>query len=332
MPELRQNPATKEWVIFAPERKRRPEDFREKFNLITQPSYKSECPFCLGNEHLTSEDLLYYQSKQKGQWEIRVVPNKYPALIPKGNFTRKNLSDFYRKMENALGSHEIIIETPIHNTILGLISDEHMKHILQLYKERYLSLCKAGYKLVTIFRNYGEAAGTSLEHPHSQIIATPIVPNSIRYPIEEAMRYYDDNGGCVYCDMINQELVAQERIVLQGRKFIVFEPFAARLPYETWIMPVSHAASFGSINSEEIDELAQFLNRILKIFYEKLNNPAYNYVIQSVPCNSEKNLFFHWSLVILPRLTKFAGFELGSGMKINHIFPEKCASILRDEI
>ncbi|NVM27561.1 MAG: galactose-1-phosphate uridylyltransferase [Candidatus Helarchaeota archaeon] len=330
MPELRQNPATKEWVIFAPQRKARPQDVISNPNIKNQPSHKADCPFCPGNEQHTPNEFLSYHSEQNDSWEIRVVPNKYPALIPEGNYTRKRLSDFYRKMENALGSHEIVIESPLHNQVLGLVSNAHMRKILLAYKERYLALCKADYKLVTIFRNYGEAAGTSLEHPHSQIIATPIVPNSIRYPLEEATRYYDDHGGCVYCDIINQELQSNEQIVLQGKKFIVFEPFAARLPYETWITPVTHSASFGSVNTEELDELARFLNRILKILHDKLNNPAYNYVIQSTPCNSERNLFYHWSLVILPRLEKFAGFELGSGMKINYMLPEECAAILRE--
>ncbi|NVM53015.1 MAG: galactose-1-phosphate uridylyltransferase [Candidatus Helarchaeota archaeon] len=330
MPELRQNPATKEWVIFAPQRKKRPDDFKCTLNIKDQPSYKSNCPFCPGNEHMTPGELLSFRSEQDDTWEIRAVPNKFPALIPDGSYTRKKLSDFYRKMGEAIGKHEIVIETPIHNTTIGLMPDKQVKKILIAYKERYLDLCKEGHKLVTIFRNFGEAAGTSLEHPHSQIIATPVVPNSIRYPIEEATRYYDDTGGCVYCDMINQELNAQERIVIQGKKFIVFEPFAARMAYETWIMPVSHAASFGSINSEELDELARLLNRFLKIFSDKLKNPAYNYMIQSIPCNSERNLFYHWSLVILPRLVKFAGFELGSGMHINNMLPEECAAILRE--
>lgn len=157
------------------------------------------------------------------------------------------------------------------------------------------------------------------------------MPNTVRYPIEKALNYYDDTGGCVYCDMINQELTIQDRIVQLGKKFIVFEPFAARLPYETWIMPVTHAASFGSITTEELTELSALLNHLLKVLYDKLDDPAYNYIIQSVPCNSERNLFYHWSLVILPRLTKFAGFELGSGMRINTMLPEDCAAILRTE-
>jgi len=331
VPELRQNPATKEWVIFAPQRKQRPHQFKPKEIQEKQPPYSADCPFCPGNEHHTPNELLIFYSKKTRQWELRVVPNKYPALIPTGSYTRKKLSDFYRKMENALGSHEVVIESPLHNQILGLVSDTQVRRILKAYKQRHLALCKEGYKLITIFRNYGEAAGTSIEHPHSQIIATPIVPNTIRYPIEEAMRYYDDTGGCVYCDIINQELMMQERLVIQGKKFIIFEPYASRLPYETWLMPVTHAASFSSINSEELNELASLLNRILRIMYDKLNNPAYNFIIQSIPCGSEKNLFFHWSLIILPRLARFAGFELGSGMRINYILPEECAAILRDE-
>jgi len=330
MPELRQNPVTKEWVIIAPARGQRPDEFKAEPNKDENPNYDPECPFCPGNEQETPGEILSFQSDKQDEWTVRVVPNKYPALTAEGNYTRKKLSDFYRKMQDAIGSHEIIIESPQHNAKLGLIADSHMKTILTAYKKRHLALCNSGYKLVTIFRNYGEAAGTSLRHPHSQIIATPVVPNSKRYPIEEAMRYYDDNGACVFCDMINQELISHERIVLLGKKFIIFEPFAARIPYETWIMPVSHAASFSFINPEELDELAHILNRFLQILYIKLNNPSYNYMIESIPCKSERNLFYHWSLVILPRLTKFAGFELGSGMHINNMFPEECAAILRD--
>jgi UDPglucose--hexose-1-phosphate uridylyltransferase len=331
MTELRQNPITKEWVIIAPTRGQRPNEFETELPEQTSPNYDPSCPFCRGNENMTPEEIWASYALPQKKWAVRVVPNKYPALTSRGNYTRKNISDFYRKMQDAIGSHEIVIESPQHNAKLGFIPDDQMKLILVAYKKRYLALCKSGYKLVTIFRNYGEAAGTSLKHPHSQILATPVVPNSKRYPIEEAMRYYDDNGACVFCDMINQELTVQDRIVECGRKLILFEPFASRIPYETWIMPVTHAASFAFINAEELKELAHLLNQFLKLIYIKLNNPSYNYVIQTIPCKSERNLFYHWSLIILPRLTKFAGFELGSGMHINNMYPEECAAILRDQ-
>lgn len=330
MPELRQNPVTKEWVIITPARGQRPDEFKAEPTKDDSPDYDPDCPFCPGNEQETLGEILSFPSEQQDEWAVRVVPNKYPALTAEGNYTRKKLSDFYRKMQDAIGSHEIVIESPQHNAKLGLMPDAQVKTILTAYKKRHLALCNCGYKLVTIFRNYGENAGTSLRHPHSQIIATPIVPNSKRYPVEEAMRYYDDNGACVFCDMINQELAAQDRIVLLGKKFIVLEPFASRIPYETWIMPISHAASFSLINPDELDELAHILNQFFQIIYLKLNDPSYNFVIQSIPCKSERNLFYHWSLVILPRLTKFAGFELGSGMHINNMYPEECAALLRD--
>jgi UDPglucose--hexose-1-phosphate uridylyltransferase len=331
MPELRQNPITKEWVIIAPTRGQRPTEFKAEIHEDNSPIYDPNCPFCPGNESMAPEEILSFQSEQKNGWAVRVIPNKYPALTPQGNYTRKNISDFYRKMQDAVGSHEIVIESPQHNAKLGFMPDEQVKTILTAYKKRYLTNCNSGYKLVTIFRNYGEAAGTSLRHPHSQIIATPIVPNSKRYPVEEAMRYYDDNGACVFCDMINQELAVQDRIVILGKKFILFEPFASRIPYETCIMPISHAASFSFITSEEIEELAHILNQFLKLIYFKLNNPSYNYMIQTIPCKSERNLFYHWNLVLLPRLTKFAGFELGSGIHINNMYPEECAAILKDQ-
>ncbi len=331
MPELRQNPITKEWVIIAPARGQRHSEFETELHEDNSPNYDPSCPFCRGNEYMTPEEIWSSYSLQQNEWAVRVVPNKYPALTPQGNYFRKNISDFYRKMQDAVGSHEIVIESPQHNAKLGFFPDDQVKSVLTAYKKRYLSLCNSGYKLVTIFRNYGEAAGTSLKHPHSQIIATPIVPNSKRYPVEEAMRYYDDNGACVFCDMINQELAVQNRIVILGKKFILFEPFASRIPYETWIMPISHAASFSFITSEELEELARILNQFLKLIYFKLNNPSYNYTIQTIPCKSERNLFYHWSLVVLPRLTKFAGFELGSGIHINNMYPEECAANLRGQ-
>lgn len=328
MPELRQNIATKEWTIFSTSRKKRPHDFHSASNLTEQPLQQDDCPFCPGNEHLTPEEKLSFISEDTKKWELRVVANKYPALTMDGSYTRKKHSDFYREMD-AIGVHEVVIETPLHNTTIGLMQTEQVRKVLEAYQKRYIALCNENHRFVTIFRNYGEPAGTSLQHPHSQIIATPIVPNTIRYPIEEAMRYYDDNGACVYCDMINQELFTQERIVFQGKKFLVFEPFAARMPFETWILPVTHSASYGLAKPQELDELADLLNRFLRLLYDKLNNPAYNYIIQSIPCNSERNQFYHWSLVILPRLTRFAGFELGSGMHINFMYPEECAAILR---
>ena len=334
MPQLRQDPTTKEWVIIATERAKRPDNFKKTSPIIEKPPYKEDCPFCTGNEHLTPHETLAYRSSGpadgKGWW-VRVVPNKFSALIPEGSLERKEEKGFFRMMDG-VGIHEVVIESPIHNQLLPLMEDKQVEEVLLAYRERYLALRdELRNKLIIIFKNHGEAAGTSLEHTHSQLVGTAVVPSNIRKKLEEAARYYDDRGRCVYCDLIRQEINFGKRLVMDTEKFVVLQPFASRLPFETWIIPKTHQASFGLISMEDSKRFAKVLKATLLKLYSKLNNPDYNYVIHTAPIKDEQEDYYHWHLQIIPRLTTPAGFEMGSGIYINVSFPEETAQFLREE-
>ena len=221
MPQLRQDPTTKEWVIIAAERSKRPHDFKKTKTSTEKPPYKEDCPFCQGNEDLTPHESLAYRSggsaDSKGWW-VRVIPNKFPALSPEGSWERKEEKDFFRMMDG-VGIHEVVIESPIHNQLLPLMEDKQVEEVLLAYRERYLALREdPRIKLIIVFKNHGEAAGTSLDHTHSQLVGTSVVPSNIRKKLEEAARYYDDHGRCVYCDSIQEELKFGKRIVMDTEK------------------------------------------------------------------------------------------------------------------
>lgn len=333
MPQLRQDPTTKEWVIIATERSKRPHDFARANTLIDKPPHKEDCPFCPGNEHLTPHETLAYRSGGPADsegWWVRVIPNRFPALSPDGSVQREE-TGFFRMMDG-VGVHEVVIENPIHNQILPLMGDKQVEEVLLAYRERYLALKEDHrIKLIIIFKNHGEAAGTSLDHTHSQIVATSVVPSNIRRKLEEAARYYDDHGRCVYCDSLQEELHVGKRIVMDTERFVVLQSFASRSPFETLVVPKEHQASFGLISMEDSKQFAQVLKTTLFKLYFKLNNPDYNYVIHTAPIRDEQEDYYHWHLQITPRLTTPAGFEMGSGIYINTSLPEETAQFLREE-
>ena len=330
MPEIRQNPATKEWVIIATERAKRPEDFAKPENTEEDlPAFLDTCPFCPGSEDKTPPEIMSYRDGD-GKWTLRVIPNKFPALVPKGETAREEDFDFFRSMDG-VGQHEVIVETPKHNETFGTIDDAKALEIVRAYRERYLALSTdKRFKLVKIFRNQGKAAGTSLEHPHSQIVATPIVPLHIRHRLEEATRYYDDHGQCVFCRMIEMERKEGKRVVLEEDGFVVIHPFAARVPFETWILPTEHRATFGEVSMAELEGFARALNRTLGRLVQVLRRPAYNLVVRTAPNGEEGEEYYHWHVQIIPRLTTPAGFELGTGVYINTTLPEITAAFIRE--
>jgi len=334
MPQLRQDRSTKEWVIIATERSKRPHDFKKGERHIEESNYKKDCPFCLGNEHLTPHETLAYRSggpPDSEGWWVRVVPNRFPALSPEGSLERKEEKGFFRMMDG-VGIHEVVIESPFHNQFLPLMEDRQAEEVFLAYRERYLALREdPRIKLIIIFKNHGEAAGTSLEHPHSQFVGTVVVPSNIRRKLEEAARYYDDHGSCVYCDLVEEELSLGKRVVMDTEKFVVLQPFASRFPFETWIIPKEHQASFGLISMEDSKKFAKVLKTTLLKLYSKLNNPDYNYVIHTAPIKDEGEDYYHWHLQIIPRLTTPAGFEMGSGIFINVCLPEETAQFLKEQ-
>lgn len=328
MPEYRQNMATKEWVILAPERARRPKDFlAESKHDEIKSTHKSDCPFCPGNEHQTEANTYIYPDG--GDWQVRVVPNKFAALR-KDLTTTRSLTGAFLSAEG-FGIAEVVIEHPLHNTTIATMEPHQVGSILYAYRQRQIEISQdPRINLVTIFRNHGAKAGTSLEHPHSQIIATPIVPPHVRYPLERAVMYFDQQGNCVYCDMIAEEIRQHDRLIIESDRFVAFCPYAARSPFECRIYPRNHQPSFMLIPDEDLEELALVLRNLLKRLYLGLGNPDYNYIIRSAPVGDHDTRYLHWYMVIVPRISTAAGFEIGSGIYINTVSPEESALYLRE--
>jgi len=330
MSEIRQDVTTKEWVIISTERLKRPSDFTNPMAKAERPVYSPTCPFCPGNESMTKPAVLSYSDPKTGSWLVRVVDNLYPAVTPGGGASRKVDHGFFLSA-SATGNHEVIIENPAHNKPLALMTDDEVATVLRAYWERYDAMAdKPDIKSIIIFKNHGLAAGTSLEHPHSQLVATTIVPRHMRIQYEVAISYYDDNGRSLYAALTNRELNSGSRIVLDTKRFVVFHPFASHRPFETWIMPTDCQASFGAASKEDFPHLAHVLRLILLKLYQGLDNPDFNLVIDSAPVGEEHTEIYQWHIRIIPRITQQAGFEIGSGIYINTALPEETAKFMRD--
>ncbi len=327
--QIRQNKATKEWVIFAPDRGDRPKDFANKQKKKELPRHDKNCPFCPGNEEKLKKIIMEMPDKN-GSWQTRVVPNKYPALISDGDPCREK-DDFYLRM-NGYGIHEVIIESPYHNRDISQMTSDEIHRVIETYHKRYLDVMKENKNMIPIiFRNHGEHAGTSLLHPHSQLIVTGFVPHHIRRHEIEAQRYHDEWGQCVFCEMLKYELEQKVRIVMEEKNMVAFVPYAADMPFETWIIPRQHKADFGKINDDEKADLVVILQGILSKYYTKLNDPDYNYIINTSARYEAGEPHLHWYLQIRPRITTRAGFEIGSGISINPSIPEDDAAFLRED-
>ncbi len=327
MPELRYNMISREWVVIATERARRPKDFKKASQEAKAlPGYKKECPFCPGNES-ESEAETFRMGDEKA-WSVRVVPNKFPALSSQEKPTRRIEGDYVSM--RGFGIHEVIVEHPRHNAIIPLMTDVEVGDIIRTYRARYISIRKTkGIEAIVIFKNHGPLAGTSLEHPHSQLIATPVVPPQARSRIEQAVGFFDFTGRCIFCHTLEKELREEKRIIVETEKFVSFMPYAALSPFHIWLFPRRHASSFAGITEEEIDDLARNLKTTLAKLYHGLGNPDFNYTIHSIPVNETESEYCHWYISIIPRVSQMAGFELGSGIFINVALPEESAQFLR---
>jgi UDPglucose--hexose-1-phosphate uridylyltransferase len=331
MSEIRQDLSTKDWTIFATERSGRPSDFRKIKEDKPASEYESECPFCKGNENMTTKEVLTIRSGRN--WSVRVVPNKYPALKPKKDYGCSNgrrAKGPYLRIDG-VGNHEVIIESPKHNDDLHKMKLYQVENVIKAYRKRFITLSSSGdYQFIVIFRNHGSRAGTSLKHPHSQLAAIPFIPGFVKNKLYESERYFCNSGRCVYCDIIEYETKAEERVICENKTFIAFAPYASLSPYSVQIFPKEHQACFSEISESDTRYLASILGALLKKLYYVLDDPDYNYVIDSAPVVQKVNRHYHWHIEIFPRLSTRAGFEIGSGININTVLPEKCAKSLRD--
>ncbi len=332
MPQLRQNIVLKEWVIIATERAKRPEQLKEDKNISVEryPEYDENCPFCPGNEKKSGNTVELYRIGSQKDWKLKVIPNKFPALQPEDDDIHVNTSGYFRWMDG-IGNHEVLIESPKHNMTLATMEIPEVLDVLKTYHLRISELIELPYiESVIPFRNHGTRAGASLIHPHSQIIALPVIPRDVIARMNESIRHHEEHRECIFCRMIKCELESQERIVFDSPHFTVFVPYAAYSPFAMWLFPKRHASSFLDATEEELSDLAIVLRQVLRKLYFGLNDPDYNYIIRSSPKGYRKLAFFHWYITIVPRLTRTAGFELGSGMFINPSIPEENAEYLRN--
>lgn len=340
MSQLRKDAVVDRWVIIATERGHRPSDFR------IEPSRRDEasCPLCEGSESYTPPEI--WASRPEGSqpngpgWEVRVVPNKFPALTIEGTPERRGVGMY--DMMDGIGAHEVIIETPDHHQDIPDSDDEQFVKVLTAYRERILDLRQdERLRYVLVFRNRGEVAGASLSHPHSQLIALGITPARVKAKLTSARRYYREKERCIFCDIIAQELDTQERVVFESPGFVVLSPFAARFPFELSVFPKRHTHDFCLMDEQEIHGLAGLMKQVLERLRESLGDPPYNYVLHTSPNVVPRagrpdywgtlSLDYHWHLEIYPRLTRMAGFEWGTGFYINPVAPEEAARILKSE-
>lgn len=329
MPELRKDPIIDRWVIISTERAKRPSDL-----IAGKTSARGGfCPLCPDNEDKTPREIFAIREGNSppdtSGWRLRVVPNKFPALVSTGELGKRT-EGMYDKM-NGLGAHEVIVETPDHNATPATLQVENFKNILIAWRQRILAYGQdSRFRYVSIFKNHGIVAGSTLEHPHSQLIALPIVPKRTVEKLDGAQAYYSLRERCVFCDIISQEITDTRRIAAENNGFLAFEPFASRFPFETWIIPKAHAASFEKADEALIDGLAQILSSVLKKINAALDSPPYNLMLHSAPFHTDVDAFYHWHIEITPRLTRVAGFEWGTGFYINPTPPEQAAQYLRE--
>lgn len=329
-PEWRMNPVTGEWVIIAPERAARPMLTDEPPGVAGDDD---PCPFCEGNEHLTPGELFALRpgggAPGSPGWTVRVVPNAFAAVRREGHADPRGDGFYFRA--NGIGRHELFLECPQHETKLARLDAGQVRRVVRVWRER---LRDAGrdpdLKYAQLFKNNGSDAGASVAHAHSQMIATPMIPVTVRDELEFARQFHAGQGTCVYCELLRREREDGTRCVFEADGFGVFCAYAARQPFETWVVPTNHQSHFEMIVDAEADRLADALWRTLRTIDAALDGPAYNLVFHSAPFSEAPLPYYHWHVEVLPRLTQLAGYEWGTGSHVNPILPEDAAAVLRE--
>jgi UDPglucose--hexose-1-phosphate uridylyltransferase len=328
MTQLRKDPVVGRWVIISTERAKRPQEFPP------EPPARREgvCPLCPGSERMTPPEILAF--RQGGQrndpnWTLRVVPNKFPALQIEGELG-KAADGIYDRM-HGIGAHEVVIESERHDVDLFDLPEKRFEDVLWAYRERLLDLSKDHrFKSVLIFKNHGAAAGASLTHSHSQLIALPVMPKRVMEEMHGCKEYYRFRDRCLFCDIVVQEMDQKVRIVEETGEFLAFSPYAPRFPFETWIVPKRHQCAYEMLEGDQAKGLAAVFRRTLRRLNLALENPPFNFIVHSAPFQERAAEFYHWHIEIMPKLTKVAGFEWGSGFYINPTPPEESAKYLRE--
>lgn len=331
-PETRQDCITKQWVACAPNRSTRPMKTgpRVPQHDPTDDRPVDDCPFCPGHEAALPSVLWELEADGDVPWRTRVVPNKYPALTADRSPFDQTCG-LYRSRASH-GVQEVIVDTPYHYQTLAHMPVSQVDAAVQTYLRRYRAV-RTGYDdlLPFVFRNHGAQAGASLPHPHSQLIATSISPPRIEREEQAARTRYEETGDCPYCEMIEAELRAEERLVWTEEDFVVFVPFAARMPYEMWILPRAHSPEFGRLKGTKRTAFATALHEAVRRLYDRLDDPDYNFFVRTALQYESDAPHLHWSLRLRPRTTVEAGFEQSTGIQVNPSIPERDAAVLRGD-
>ena len=338
MPELRKDPIIGRWVIISTERAKRPDQF---VSSSQEGPPEKPCPFCEGSESQTPPEIYAirprYTPANKPGWELRVVPSISPFLGIEGDLERRG-KGLYDLM-NGIGAHEIIIETNQHIANMADLGEEQIAKVITCYIDRIVDLEKdQRFKYVLVFKNYGwTAGGGRVRHARSQLIATPVNPKRVKEELVGAKRYYNYHERCIFCDLIKQELESKDRVIVDINGFIAIAPFAARFPFEVWILPKKHSSDFIKLDMSMRIDLSRIIKKVLMKIKKGLNDPAYNYILHTAPFRRQKvgywksiDYDYHWHIEIMPRLTRVAGFEWGTGFYICPLPPENAAKFLRE--
>ena len=329
MPELRKDPITGRWVVISTDRQKRPNDFIMQRGMVIG---RDHCPFCPGHESMTPPEVLAYRQNGSGPnapgWDLRVVPNRFPALRVEGTLDRQGEGMFDRM--SGIGAHEVVIEHTDHDKTFATMTEQEIVRVLWAFRDRVHDLKNdIRFRYILLFKNHGAGAGATLEHGHSQLIALPIVPNFVREEIDGAKRHYHDKERCVFCDIVHQEMSAGRRIIDSNADVVALAPYASRVPFETWLLPRMHASRFEDAPRHVVESLAALLKSLVARLDRTLEKPPYNLIIHIAPLSEDTGPFFHWHVEVMPRISRVAGFEWGSGFYINPTAPEEAAEVLR---
>jgi len=343
MSELRHCPIKHRWTIIAPERKHRPQQFIVPDDSRVAEESAAGCPFELGSEDRTLREIFVIPRANKAgsgpNWQVRVVPNRFPVLRVEGEVKREG--DLLHDMVSGVGAHELIIESPDHDREMADLELTELALVLVAWRERLVDL-RRDFRLryVLIFKNRGAEAGASLSHPHCQLIATPIIPTVVAQELRSARDHFSRKERCIFCDLIRQEQRLDERVALESDRYVALQPFAAALPFETWILPTKHSHDLAYATDDDLLGLASMLRDLLRRLRVLLNDPPYNLVLHTSPSPHPRpgqpdywstiEHDFHWHIELVPRVTRSAGFEWGSGYTINPTPPEEAARFLKE--
>ena len=322
--ELRRDPVSGDWILLAPLR-----GARHKFaGRVKMKLAENKCPFENPQKFGNAPPVLVYQNSDKSDWFLQIIPNKYPAVEPNGHSSIHK--DGLYQTKAGVGYHEIVIFRD-HNRYLAEYNTKEIEKVVLAYRERYLSLVNNKFvEYISIFHNHGKEAGSTVPHPHSQILALPIVPPDVSHSLNGSRRYFSEHRQCIHCEMIKKELKEKKRIIYENKKIIVVAPFASRANFEIRIFPKRHSAHFEKIDSENSKFFAEAMRVVLFKINKKLKDPAFNFFIHTAPTGKNENYdHYHWHMEILPKFETSGSVDLGTGLNIISVAPEMAAKILK---